>query len=195
MRNRFDPEYEQRLVDQACRYPESFRELYRHYFPRIYGYISYRVDSVSEAEDLTSATFLKAIEGLGRFEYRGPGSFAAWLFRIARNQVSDYRRHHQRRGESLPLETLPELQDGTVPPEQAAIRQEQNIHLHQLVSRLSPRRQEVIILKFYAGLRNREIAEILELDERSVASHLCRGLRELHRYCLDGRVWMQDGKE
>lgn len=150
--------------------------------------------SVSETEDLTSATFLKAIEGLDRFEYRGPGSFAAWLFRIAQNQVSDFGRQ-RRRGESLPLETLPELQDSNVLPEQAAMRQEQRVYLHQLVRRLSPRRQEVIILKFYAGLRNREIAEILGINERSVASHLCRGLRELHRYCLDGRVSVKDSKE
>jgi DNA-directed RNA polymerase specialized sigma24 family protein len=37
------------------------------------------------------------------------------------------------------------------------------------------------MLKFYGGLRNSEIAAVLGLDERSVASHLCRALDDLHR--------------
>ena len=39
----------------------------------------------------------------------------------------------------------------------------------------------MITLRFFGGLRNMEIAALLELDERTVASHLCRGLRDLHR--------------
>ena len=53
--------------------------------------------------------------------------------------------------------------------------------LQQLISTLSPRRQEIITLKFFGGLRNKEIAQILRLDERTVASHLCRGLEDLHQ--------------
>jgi DNA-directed RNA polymerase specialized sigma24 family protein len=47
----------------------------------------------------------------------------------------------------------------------------------------SPRRREIITLKFLqvASLRNREIAIVLELDERTIASHLQRGLQDLNR--------------
>jgi RNA polymerase sigma factor (sigma-70 family) len=51
--------------------------------------------------------------------------------------------------------------------------------MRALVATLSPRRQEIVTLKFFAGLRNREIADVLELDERTVASHLSRGLQDL----------------
>jgi DNA-directed RNA polymerase specialized sigma24 family protein len=58
---------------------------------------------------------------------------------------------------------------------------EQFLNLRCLIGTLSPRRQEIITLKFFGGLRNREIALMLALDERTVASHLCRGLEDLHR--------------
>ncbi|HET7078316.1 MAG TPA: sigma-70 region 4 domain-containing protein, partial [Chloroflexia bacterium] len=52
--------------------------------------------------------------------------------------------------------------------------------LHRLIATLSPRRREVITLKFFGGLQNREIAAVLGLDERTVASHLCRALEDLY---------------
>ncbi len=48
-----------------------------------------------------------------------------------------------------------------------------------MIETLSPRRQEVITLRFFGELRNQEIAEILSLDERTVASHLCRAIEDL----------------
>lgn len=64
-------------------------------------------------------------------------------------------------------------------PEEALRQQETFQHMRELVTTLSPRRQEVITLKFFGGLRNKEIADILNLDERTVASHLSRGLQDL----------------
>ena len=74
------------------------RDLYRHFLPPVYAHIAYRVGSVQDAEDLTSETFLRAIEHLPAWEWRGEHSFAAWLFRIAHNMVSDWQRRTQRHG-------------------------------------------------------------------------------------------------
>ncbi len=46
---------------------------------------------------------------------------------------------------------------------------------------LTPRRREIILLRFSSGLRNQEIASVLNLDERTVASHLCRALEDLQQ--------------
>lgn len=63
------------------------------------------------------------------------------------------------------------------------IRKEKFARLYQMVETLSPRRQEVITLRFFGELKNQEIAKILDLDERTVASHLCRGIEDLqHKY-------------
>jgi RNA polymerase sigma factor (sigma-70 family) len=48
-----------------------------------------------------------------------------------------------------------------------------------MIETLSPRRQEIIRLRFFAGLRNQEIAAVLGLDERTISAHLCRALEDL----------------
>ena len=70
-------------------------------------------------------------------------------------------------------------------PTDHTLQKEKFDYLRQLIGRLSPRRQEIVTLKFYGGLRNTEIAQVLGLDERTVASHLCRALNALHSMYLD----------
>jgi RNA polymerase sigma factor (sigma-70 family) len=50
-----------------------------------------------------------------------------------------------------------------------------------MIAKLSPRRRDIVTLRFFGGLRNQEIAAVLKLDERSVASHLSRALEDLRR--------------
>ena len=121
------------------------------------------------------------------------GSFAAWLFRIAHSRVSDFYRRGRGSEESVPLEELPELESSTLLPADAVLQKEKFAYLRRLIGTLSPRRQEIITLKFFGGLRNKEIAALLELDERTVASHLCRGVKDLHRQYVDEFVQTKEG--
>lgn len=172
---------ERRLIEQARCDPEAFRTLYRAYLPRVYGYVAYRVGRRQDAEDLVADVFVKVLEYLDRFEYRGEGSFAAWVFRIASNHVNAFYRRRGRRGEPIPLADLPEIPGDGPRPDEALIRQERFDSLRRMIDTLPPRRQEVITLRFFGGLRNQEIAAMLDLDERTVASHLARALSDLNR--------------
>jgi RNA polymerase sigma-70 factor (ECF subfamily) len=185
--DQLDPEHERTWVEEAMRNPHAFEHLYNHYFPRVYAYICYRVARQQDGEDLVADTFLKAVEamGQGRFQWRHAGSFAAWLFRIAHNSVSDFQERGRKWGDMMPLADAPELRAGEPMPEEWALQREQFAHLRTLLDTLSPRRKEIIMLKFYGGLRNSEIAEVLALNEHTVASHLCRGLEDLHRKYLE----------
>jgi len=170
---------EQSLVARARRDPDAFRELYHHYFPRIYAYISYRVGRVQDVEDLTAETFLKAVEALPRFRWQGEGSFAAWLFRIAHNAVASFYRAGDRPLEPIRPEALPDLRATDTLPADALARKELLAQLRHLIGALTQRQQEIVTLRFFGGLRNQEIARLLKLDERTVAAHLCRGIRTL----------------
>jgi RNA polymerase sigma-70 factor (ECF subfamily) len=185
-------EPEQAALEAARDDPRAFETLYDAYFPRVYAYVRYRVTGQQDAEDIVAGVFLRAVEAMrgGRFEWRHAGSFAAWLFRIAHNAVADYHRHAAPQTASLPLDDphLPGLQSAAPPPGDDLLRREQSAELHRLVASLSPRRQEVVTLKFYGGLRNSEIATVLGLNERSVASHLCRALDDLHRLYLASEI-------
>jgi len=179
---------EERLVEEA-RWgdPGAFRQLYNRYFPRLYAYASYRVGNVQDAEDLVSQTFMKVVEEIDRFEWRHDNSFAAWLFRIAHNLISNYHRHGRRTEAALPFGDLPEIAASALLPDDLLLRKETFAHLHRLVATLPERRREVITLKFFSGLNNREIARVLGIDERTVASNLCRALDDLQeQYELAG---------
>ena len=179
-----DHESEKELLEYACHDLSAFKELYTLYFPRIYAFINYRVGRVQDAEDLVASVFLKATERLDQFEWRGDGSFAAWLFRIAHDHVVDFYRRDGKVPESVPIDEIPDIRSDSVLPDDAALRKEEFAFLRQLIGTLSARRQEIITLRFFGGLRNKEIAGVLGLDERTVASHLCRGLEDLHRKYL-----------
>lgn len=160
--------------------PDNFRRLYRHYFDRVFAYVVYRVGRRQDAEDVTSTIFMHVIEKIGQFEYRGEGSFAAWLFRIAYNNVQQFYRQHQQTL-FIPLDDLPEIKSSALLPDEMLLRQEQFTRLQHMVQSLSVRRQEVISLRFFGELQNKEIALVLGLDERTVASHLSRALDDLQQ--------------
>src|SRR5467141_854635 len=81
-------EAERLLIEAAQRDRTRFAELYEDNFERVYAFIARRVRDRDEAEDLTSEVFHQALANLARFEWRGV-PFAAWLFRIAANLISD----------------------------------------------------------------------------------------------------------
>ena len=172
------PDEDEALLARIRQRPDAIRQFYRSYFPRVYAYVAYRVSTRQDAEDLTSDIFIKLVESIGRFEYRGPGSLAAWVFRIALNTVNQFYRVDQRLDVTL-LDALPELDSGELLPDEALTRQQQFTQLHAAIAALTPRRREIVTLRFFGGLRNQEIASVLGLDERTVASHLCRALEDL----------------
>jgi RNA polymerase sigma-70 factor, ECF subfamily len=173
---------EQALIERAKRQDtEAFRVLYRHYFPRVYAYVAYRVAREEDIEDIVANVFGKLVQRLNQFEYRQEGAFAAWLFTIAYNQVADFYRNKKRLDSNISPDKLPDIQSNTLTPEQMTVRQERFRQLYQRIRTLSPRRQEVIILSFFGGLRNKEIAKVLQLNERTVSSHLSQALEDLRR--------------
>lgn len=172
------------LIDRARHDPDAFRSLYQAWVQRVYAYVAYRVPTQADAEDVTAHIFMQVVKTLARFEYRGEGSFAAWLFRIARNTVINHSARTTRA--ALSLDDISEIAgDDDLLPEQALTRKERFIRLYSVIGKLSPRRQEVVRLRYFAGLRNQEIAQVLGLDERTVAAHLTRALADLQTLLTD----------
>jgi RNA polymerase sigma-70 factor (ECF subfamily) len=90
-----DPARERDLVDRARADASAFGELYDYYLPRLYGFIFRRVGERSVAEDLTAATFERALGAVRRSDFRNE-SFGGWLYRVAANAVVDHVRSGRR---------------------------------------------------------------------------------------------------
>lgn len=179
MPRRLDPNIEHALVNRAAADPDALTALYDHYLPRVFGYVALRVGRAADAEDITAATFMKVVRAIRQFEYRGSGSFAAWLFRIAQNEITRFQCAQPPRSAHIPIDELPDLESDALLPDDALARKEELARLRRRIAALPPRQQEMVTLKFFGGLRNQEIAALLGLDKRTVSAHLSRALSTL----------------
>ncbi len=174
-----------RLVRGARTDARAFGPLYEHYFPLVYNYVFFRVRERAAADDLVSAIFMRAVDRLHTYrEKRGP--FGVWLLRVAHNLVVDYYRSAARPS-PLPLDQAePYLRESGASPEQNLIQNQRTEELLAQVARLPAREQEIISLKFGAGLTNRKIATLLNLKENHVAVILYRAVRKLRDGLAEG---------
>jgi RNA polymerase sigma-70 factor, ECF subfamily len=164
------------LVALAQADPHEFARLYDRYVDPIYWFCYRRLESVPAAEDATSATFVKALAALPRFDPKG-GTFRSWLFAIAHNVVLDHLRQATRRGDRS-LESEAEIADKSPSPEASAIAGDERTALHVALAHLTEEQRQVVELRL-AGLNGPEIASALGISHAAVRTAQRRALLRL----------------
>ena len=160
---------ERLLVEAAKRDPARFGELYRRNVYQVYSYVSRRVSTREEAEDITSDVFHHALANLKSFEWRGV-PFAAWLIRIAAHRIVD-------RWRSTAREAGNPINDERKDEHIEEI--EQRAALFQLVKRLPEDQRRVVVMRFVEEKSIREIAQELGRSEGAVKQLQFRALEKL----------------
>jgi RNA polymerase sigma-70 factor, ECF subfamily len=168
-----------RLVEYAQQGDrEALEALYLLHFDRIYSYLHMSVGNRHDAEDLTTQTFLKMLEAIGRFRWRS-APFSAWLFRIAHNLAMDHFRASKR---WQPEEEVPEPEGSEESSaEDAALESIGRRSMLELIETLSHEQQQVLTLKFVFNFSNGEAATILGKSEGAVKSLQHRALASLQK--------------
>lgn len=165
---------ERLLIEAAQKDPARFAELYENNFERVYAYVVRRVGDRAETEDLTSEVFHHALANLRRFEWRGI-PFAAWLFRIAANLISD---RWQRKSREQAVDE----------PEQIELAQAKNedfeeverkATLFRLVETLPAEQRRVVVLRFVERKSIKEVAREIRKTEGAVKQLQFRALSSL----------------
>lgn len=165
--------------------PGDFEIWYRTHLSAVYRYVRFRVASRESAEDVTSEVFMKALRSFGRYD-PSLASPRTWLLRIARNAVTDHLRSLRRRGSlHVSLDRVPDLVADVPSQEERMLRQERIQSLLNANRRLGPADQEILSLRYGAGLGNAEIAEALGISHNAVAVRLHRALKRL-KQVVDG---------
>jgi RNA polymerase sigma-70 factor (ECF subfamily) len=171
---------ERLLVEAAQKNPARFAELYENNFERVYAYVVWRVGDRAETEDVTSEVFHHALSNLKRYEWRGI-PFAAWLYRIAANLISDRWQRKSREnvtGEAAEIESAPA---NNVEFEQV----ERRATLFRLVDTLPAEQRRVVVLRFVEEKSIKEVAREIRKTEGAVKQLQFRALRSL-RARLEG---------
>lgn len=153
--------------------PPDFTDAFDEHVWQIYGFLAYRLGDRADAEDLTQATFERALRSWGRFD-PARGRMSTWLLAIAANVLVDHHRAGGRRPDTLA---------GTPPPDRATAGPEASLgldpELQAALERLGDREREVIALRFGGDLTGRQIAELTGLSLGNVQQVLSRALRTL----------------
>lgn len=182
-----DPHALDQLLARARRHdPDALEALVEAYSPRVFGLLYRMARSRSAAEDLMQETFLRMVRGIGAYEHSG--RFEAWLFRIAANLARDYIRRRRRRGASASLEQRAvdgedysvDVEDrDQAPPPMRLAETEDVEHLNACLAKLPELDREIILLRHFADLSFREIAETLNVPLGTALARAHRALARL----------------
>jgi RNA polymerase sigma-70 factor (ECF subfamily) len=162
----------------------QFEQLYRQSRDDVYAYVAGLMRDRSAAEEVTAIAFERAWSRRRQIDPER-GSARAWLFGIARNAALDELRRRSRLA-SLPQDHADSEASGRAPraaggdPAQIAVRR---TTLRQAMTALNGRERELIALKFFAGLSNAEIAEVIGVSETNAGTKLHRTIEKLRRAC------------
>jgi RNA polymerase sigma-70 factor, ECF subfamily len=162
------------LVQLAITDIEAFAELYRRHLTRIYRYHAAHVGNAKDAEDLTSQTFMSALEGIRTF--RGTGSFAAWILGIASHKRLMFYRGKK---SEVPLEEAIYYPSPELSTDKAAAQRLQLESISRALRKLSSERAEALILTYFGGLSHAETGRVLNKSEAAVKMLISRGLQDL----------------
>lgn len=157
----------------------EFDQLFDMYYKRVYRYICYRINNQNMAEDLCSQVFEKVISKYTTYSPE-KSSFEVWLFAIARNTVTDYHRSNKKRFH-LSLDAILDMVSPGPSMEEDVITEAGNKELFLALRQLSEKERNILSMKFAAGLKNSEIADLLGISGSNVGVVLYRSLKKLHK--------------
>ena len=152
--------------------PRQFARVYEEHVWRVYGFLAYRLGDREGVEDLTQATFERALRAWSRYD-PARSSVATWLLRIATNLLVD---HHRRRAQrEIPGDADVSAVTVAGPEERFTGSPE----LLEALTKLSEREREVIALRYGGDLTGAQVAEVLGLSVANVQQINSRALRRL----------------
>lgn len=164
-------------IQAAQSNPALFRPLYNRYYEPVFRFIHKRTADEELSADLCSQVFLKALQRLSEYSFRGV-PFSAWLFRIASNEVSQYYRYQQKNR----IVSVEESQMGDVIDE---VDEEDNellrANLLLALDQLKEGDMELIEMRFFEQRSFKEIAEILGMTESNAKVKTYRILERLKK--------------
>ncbi|MEM0992448.1 MAG: sigma-70 family RNA polymerase sigma factor [Bacteroidota bacterium] len=157
--------------------PAHFRLLYNRYYESIFRFIMRRTADEMLSADLCSQVFLKAMENLHRYQFKGV-PFSAWLFRIASNEVAQHFRNVQKsRVVSVEEHTLKEVEEEL---EESTWELDRQSLLHTLET-LKEDDMQLIELRFFEQRPFKEIAAILNITENNAKVKTYRILQRMKK--------------
>ncbi len=161
---------------------KDFEYLYQTYYQKVYDFTLRRVSDPHVAEDLTSSIFEKIVKSLNDFQWQGI-TVSAWIFRIARNMVIDhYRKNNKHKGD-VSLDLVSNfIESKSESALEMLIDDEIQIKLYNAIREFRDEDQYLIYYKYFEGLSNKEISDLMQMSETNIGTRLHRIRKKLRQY-------------
>jgi len=159
----------------------NLEEAYEIYFPKVYNFIYYRVLHKQDAEDITSAVFIKVAKHFDAYD-PDKGSLSSWIFKIADNTLLDHFRSNSSKGICGNIDELPDAALSVdFEGEARLIKDEALRELYMALSQLDGKTREIIAMKYFWEKTIRQIATEKQMNESTVSTMHNRGLDKLRK--------------
>jgi len=155
---------------------KKFGKLYDQYIKKIYNFIFYKTLQKEITEDLTSQTFIKALENISKYN-NAKGSFSSWLYKIARNTVIDY---YRTKKENFNIADFSNLSSYENLEDKTDIKQQLE-KIQKYLKKLKAEQREIIIMRIWDGLSYEEISHIINKSQASCKMLFSRTINKLRQ--------------
>jgi RNA polymerase sigma-70 factor (ECF subfamily) len=167
-------------IQRAKDDPKHFAPLYETYYEAIFRYVYQRMDDVETAEDVTSQIFMKAMNHINKYEYRGL-PFSSWLFRIAKSELNQaFRDNKAQRTVNVETVQLADMMNEMDEEESEMNRKK----LLAAIAKLKDDAIQIIEMRFFEKRSFKEISEILNMTENNAKVKCFRALEKLKQHFL-----------
>jgi len=173
--------------EQSC-----FEELIHRHKNKVFAYISLYIRDQALAEDIFQDTFLKVIQSVKSGRYYDNGKFLSWVMRIAHNLIIDhFRRIKQMNTVSndnyeSDLFNSKRFADSNI--EDDMIKRQIQKDIRKMITQLPDDQKEVVILRHYAGLSFKEIAEITDVSINTALGRMRYALINLRKIMDEKKI-------
>jgi RNA polymerase sigma factor (sigma-70 family) len=159
---------------------------------KVYSYISLYIRSRDLADDVFQDTFLKVVQSIRAGRYQDDGKFVSWVMRIAHNLIIDHFRHEKQMGIVLTddyeadLFNSRRLSEDNV--EDVMVRRQVMRDVRHLISELPEDQREVVIMRHYAGMSFKEIADMTGVSINTALGRMRYALINMRRMMTEKNI-------
>jgi len=156
--------------------------LYERHKKRLFGFFYNMNGNVSVSEDLVQNVFMRMMKY--KHTFTGEGSFAAWMFRTARNVNHDHYRKHKKEANQADITSVAYRLEDEQGLDSKMDKKDEVSQLNRAMQKLPPEKREVLVLSKYKGIKFSEIGGILGCSEGAAKVKAHRALNDLRTIFL-----------
>jgi RNA polymerase sigma-70 factor (ECF subfamily) len=170
-----------KLAEKARSSQQAVNLLFDAIYPIIWHYFRVRLNSEEDAQDLTQNACIKIVQNLERYDSR-KAAFTTWMYRIIHNLLVDFFKKKQ-----LPLSDMDyNILEGTESPVDSVLLSEERERIKEAMENIGDRQREILEMRYFFQMKNKEIAAALEIKEKTVSSLINRALQKLQLLLTEG---------